>query len=378
MSVFNLTLDQLRQRTSVKWRLFPEDVLPMFVAEMDCALPDAVVNRLREIITLGDTGYPYPQHYWAAFADFAGWRWGWEPDPNRFGCVGDVMQGLRAALEALTRPGDLVVFNPPVYPPFRRIIEGTQRRGLPVALVENRLDLVELERAFASGAKAYLLCSPHNPTGTVHTGEELRAVAELGRKYGVAVLVDEIHAPFNGMGFTPFLALSDPGVALVATSAGKAFNLAGFKAGLLIASVNAQQVLEGLPRYVAEAMSHVGAQVQSAALLHSRDWLLKVADEVSRNKRLFAEQLAARLPKLRYEPAEGTYLAWVDCSALDLTDPGEFFFAAAKVRFSFGAEFAPEASQWIRVNLATSPKTILEAVRRMEGAFDRRSSYCSA
>ena len=374
MAIFDVPLDELRRRTSIKWTRFEPDVLPMFVAEMDCRVPEPVVQRIEQALRDGDTGYPEQPIYREAFADFAEWRWGWKPNLANAARSGDVMQGMRFAVEAATKPGEKVAFNPPIYPPFRQIIDGTSRTPVEVPLVNNRLDLEGLERAFADGARAYLLCSPHNPNGTVHTREELQRVAELARRYDVTVVVDEIHAPFSGREFTPFLSLDDPGKAILSTSAAKAFNLAGIKAGLLFASDDALPTLRAMPGYVGEAMSHFGALAHATALTHCREWIVELQSELERNRRLFADLVAEHLPMLRYEPAEGTYLAWLDCTPLGIAEPGKFFHEQARVRFNFGADFAPENATWVRANLATSPEIIEECVRRMATAVNQRNS----
>lgn len=363
--VFDLTQAQLRKRTSIKWTRFPADVLPMFVAEMDCELPPTVAERLRRAIADGDTGYPEQPVYQEAYADFARWRWAWDADPSMAVTTGDVMQGMRFALEACTEPGDAVVFNSPIYSPFRETILGTARRGVDVALVDDRLDLDGLERAFADGAKAFLLCSPHNPNGTVHTREELTAVADLAERHGVTVISDEIHAPFNGEEFTPYLSL-DVDRAFVATSAAKAFNLAGLKAGLLFASDAERGRLDGLPPYAHEATSHFGAMAHAEALTSAREWLLDASREIAENKRLFSDLLGQHLPQLSYTPSEGTYLAWLDCSPLALEHPGQHFHERGRVRFNFGETFSPAHRQWVRLNLAASQSTIGEGIRRMK------------
>ncbi|WP_297741433.1 MalY/PatB family protein [uncultured Tessaracoccus sp.] len=374
MAIFDVPLDELRRRTSIKWTRFEPDVLPMFVAEMDCRVPEPVAQRIEQALRDGDTGYPEQPIYREAFADFAEWRWGWTPNLANATRSGDVMQGMRYAIEAVTAPGDRVVFNPPIYPPFRQIINGTARTPVEVPLVDDRLDFDGLDHAFADGARAYLLCSPHNPNGTVHTLEELAQVAELARRHDVTVIVDEIHAPFNGAEFTPFLALDDPGKAIVSTSAAKAFNLAGLKAGLLFASDAAADALHRMPSYVGEAMSHFGALAHTAALTHCREWLVELQGELERNRRLFADLLSEHLPMLRYEPAEGTYLAWLDCTPLGIDSPGALFHEQGRVRFNFGADFAPETAQWVRVNLATSREIIEEGIRRMSVAVNVRNS----
>ena len=124
MAIFDVPLARLRERGSIKWRRFDADVLPLFVAEMDADLAAPIAERLQRAIALGDTGYPEVPEYQAAMADFAGWMWGWDLDPAHAKLATDVMTGMREAVVAASEPGDAIVFNPPIYPPFRAISAG--------------------------------------------------------------------------------------------------------------------------------------------------------------------------------------------------------------------------------------------------------------
>lgn len=192
-------LDRLRRRTSMKWRTHPRDVLPMWVAEMDVDLAEPVARALTDAVALGDTGYPVGTAYAEALAGFAGKRWGWEGlAVERTAIVPDVMLGVVEMLKLVSGPGDRVVVNSPVYTPFYQFLGNMDRTVVEAPLgADDRLDLAVLEETFArlaaeGGRPAYLLCSPHNPTGTLHTAEELTAVAALASRYGVRVVADEI------------------------------------------------------------------------------------------------------------------------------------------------------------------------------------------
>lgn len=373
MALFTLGLDDLRRRTSIKWQRFEPDVLPMFVAEMDCALPPRVAERLQRVIDDGDTGYPELPFYERAFADYAAWQWGWDLDPaSDIGLAGDVMSGMREVLLAVTEPGDAVAFNTPIYPPFRSITTGTGRVPVEVPMrADGRLDLVALAEAFTSLPRptAYLLCSPHNPNGTVHTREELAAVALLAAEHGVTVISDEIHAPLAGAAHVPFTTLPGAEESVVVTSASKSFNLAGLKAGLVIAGSGARGTLRKLPGWVAESASHLAVLAHSVALTDAREWLAEVSAEIAENKAHLAAELARHLPELRYTPSEGTYLAWLDCSPLRLPNPALRFHEVGRVRFSPGRDFDRSAEQFVRINVATSTELISEGVRRMAASI---------
>jgi len=195
---FDVPLDELRTRTSHKWRHYGPDVLPLFVAEMDVHLAPPVAHALSTAVTSGDTGYGHGRALVEAFVGFADRRWGWQVPPQVVRTVPDVMTGVARVLDALTDPGADVVINPPVYPPFASVVQRVGRRVVPAPLgPAGRLDLDRISQTFAQvkPGSAYLLCHPHNPTGTAHTAAELAAVGESARRHKVRVVADEIHAP---------------------------------------------------------------------------------------------------------------------------------------------------------------------------------------
>ncbi|MEX2504006.1 MAG: aminotransferase class I/II-fold pyridoxal phosphate-dependent enzyme, partial [Egicoccus sp.] len=194
----DLPLERLRRRTSIKWRLFGPDVLPLWVAEMDVDLAPAVAETLRAAIDEGDTGYASGAGYVEALAAFARAHWQWELPTERARVMPDVMRGVAETLAVVTEPGAPVIVTPPVYAPFYAFVRHAGREVVEVPLGrDGRLDLDHLGAAMAStaGRGAFLLCSPHNPHGTVHTRGELEAVAVLAQTHGIRVVSDEIHAP---------------------------------------------------------------------------------------------------------------------------------------------------------------------------------------
>ncbi|MFK3985093.1 MalY/PatB family protein [Micromonospora sp. NPDC050397] len=372
-----MSLDELRRRTSEKWRRYPPDVLPLWVAEMDVPLAEPVVRALTEAITLGDTGYPTGTGYAEALAEFAAERWDWAPRIAHTALVPDVMMGVVEMLKLVTGYGDAVVINPPVYPPFYQFLTSLDRRIVEAPLDHrHRLDPDALDRAFASAVAggrraAYLLCSPHNPTGTVHTRAELTTVTELAERHGARVVVDEIHAPlvYGGASFVPYLSLPGAGRGLALHSASKAWNLAGLKAAVAVAGPDAAADLARMPPEVADGPSHLGVIAHTAALRHGGAWLDNLLTGLDDNRRLLGELLARRLPQVRYRSPEGTYLAWLDCRALDLPgDPAEAFLERGRVALVPGPDFGTGGAGHVRLNLATSPELITEAVRRMAEA----------
>jgi cystathionine beta-lyase len=374
-----LTLDRLRSRTSMKWRTYPDDVLPLWVAEMDVPLAEPVVRALTEALALGDTGYPAGTPYAEALADFADKRWGWEGlAVERTAIVPDVMLGVVEMIKLVTGPGDAVVVNPPVYPPFYHFVEHMDRRVIEAPLgTDLRMDMGALEEAFRRAVTdrehaAYLLCSPHNPTGTVHTAGELAALAALADRHGVRVVADEIHAPLTagGVDFVPYLSVPGAERGLSLMSASKAWNLAGLKAALAVAGPAAAADLARLPEEVGHGPSHLGIIAHTAALRDGTSWLDALLAGLDDNRRLLADLLAEHLPAVTYRPGDGTYLAWLDCRALGLgDDPADVFLHRGRVALSSGVPFGTGGTGHVRLNLATSPELLTEAVRRMAAAL---------
>lgn len=376
-SVRFLPLEELRRRRSVKWRTYDEDVLPLWVAEMDVALAPAVVDALTSAVTLGDTGYVHAGDLPATYASFSARRYGWAPDPARISLVPDVMAGIAGVLRVATATGDGVVITPPVYPPFWDFIAYAGRCPVEVPLLRGddgyAFDLDGLERAFAAGAAALLLCNPHNPTGSVWTRADLDAVADLATRHDILVLADEVHAPltYPGVAHVPFLSLPQAAargaVALVAAS--KGWNLPGLKAGMAVAGVDAAPDLTALPHPLQVGTGMFGVIAAHAAFGSGEAWLDALLVHLDRHRRLVADLLADDLPQVGYRVPEGTYLAWLDCRGLGLgDDPASVFLERGRVALNAGATFGAQGRGYVRLNLATSPELLTEAVRRMAAA----------
>lgn len=367
-----LTLDELRRRTSVKWREHAPDVLPLWVAEMDVRLADPIARTLTDAVAMGDTGYPHGTAYAEAFADFAAERWDWsDVDPARTALVADVMVGISEAIALVSSPGDPVVISPPVYPPFFGFVRHAVREVVEAPLGDDgRLDLDAIEAAFVraglgSRAVTYLLCNPHNPTGVVHSLDELAAVAALANVYGVRVVVDEIHAPLAD-DFVPYLTVPGATDAFVLASASKAWNLAGMKAALLVAGPDAADDLGRLPDVVGHGPSQLGVLAHTAAYREGGPWLDALRADLADNRVLLGELLAAHLPDVRWGGSPGTYLAWLDCRGLGLgDDPAAAFLERGRVAVNSGLPFGTGGAGHVRLNAGTTPEILTEAIERM-------------
>ena len=263
-------LDVLRTRTSAKWRSFPADVLPLPVAEMDYPLAEPIARALHAAVDRSDTGYSSGSRPVAeAFQGFAATRLGWDVDPARVTCTADVSLGNVEVLRRVTEPGDGVIITPPVYHPFFDLLPEAGCSVVEVPLLGGidegwSLDLDGIDAAFAAGARAMLLCNPHNPTGTVPDAATLAALADIAARHDATIVSDEVHGPLAqpATPYTPFLTVSDAarehGVAV--TAATKAFNLAGLKTALIVtASERGDRVRAALPYEVEWRTSQFGA-----------------------------------------------------------------------------------------------------------------------
>ncbi|GIJ47307.1 cystathionine beta-lyase [Virgisporangium aliadipatigenens] len=366
----------LRSRRSMKWRKYPDDVLPLWVAEMDTLLAPPIAERLHAAVDLGDTGYAAPGQLAEALAGFASARFGWWPDPAEMTFIGDVAQAVVRTLEAITAPGDAVLLNTPAYPPFFADLADIGRRikESPLARTPDgyRLDLDLLARDFAAPeVTAYLLVNPHNPTGLVLSREELTAVAALADAHGVRVIADEIHAPltYPGVEFVPYLSVPGAGRGIAFHAASKAWNLAGLKAALIVPGPDAVADVRRIPENARYTAGLLGIIASETAYRSGGAWLDALIAGLDANRKLCGELLAAHLPAVGYVPPDGTYFAWLDCRALGLSaEPADVFLERGRVALYPGPAFGAPGVGHVRLNLATSPDILTQAVERMAAA----------
>jgi cysteine-S-conjugate beta-lyase len=374
------SLERLRARTSFKWRTYPPDVLPAFVAEMDFDLAEPVKAAVVAALEAGDSGYPHKGELGDVFAQFASDRLGWSPDPELVFAIPDVMTGVAEVILALTEPGAGVVINPPVYAPFFFRLELAGRRIVEAPLTVGSdggydLDLDALDRALGQpGVGAYLLCNPHNPLGRVWTRDELTAVADLCARHGVPVLADEIHAPLvlTGARHTSFHTVTHAAArdAVVFTSASKGWNIPALKCGVAVAAT-AQRAAMLAERWEALLASQLGVLATIAAFRDARPWLDAVKVQLESNAAALAGLLSQHLPAVKYRPPQASFLAWLDCRELGLgDDPAAAFLDRGRVALSPGPDFGSQGRGFARLNMGTSPDLLAEAVRRMAAATE--------
>ena len=376
-----LHLSELQTHRSEKWRAFSKDILPLPVAEMDFPVADPIRQTLREMIDQSDLGYlgAIPE-MGMAFAGFAQRRWGWSVDPLQIRIAADVGVGVVEVLRVITKPGDKILINSPVYPNFWTWCVETHLELEDVPLTESDseingshwiLDWDSIEKAYKSGIKAHLICNPHNPLGRVYTREELSRLAELAKANNVYILSDEIHAPltFEEQTFTPFLAVSDSAreVGITITAASKGWNIAGLKCAIIITSdQKMHDTLNAIAPATHYRASLLGAFATVTAFEKGEPWLDDVMVHLDHNRKLISELIAAKTPGVGYRIPHCSYLAWLDLSSFNLgEDPSAVLVERGKVAFVQGLRFGSQSTQFVRLNFATSPEILEEAFNRL-------------
>lgn len=368
-----LSLEELRGRRSAKWTYYDPDVLPAWVAEMDFPLAPPVAEALRAAVDRSDTGYAHPAALGLgeAFAGFAERRMGWTVDPEQVIPCNDVVAGLRDLLRVIVEPGAGAVITPPVYHPFFSLIPEAGCELVEVPLIEGReLDLAGIERAFASGSQAILLCNPHNPTGVVYGREQLIELAELAAEHDAWVLSDEIHAPLTlpGAQHVPFATVSDAaasrGICLI--SASKTFNLAGLGCAQIVTAAEPAREAAARLSSGARHCGHLGAIATVTAYRDGDEWLDAVLEVLDGNRSLLAGSLLRDIPEIAYRQPEAGYLTWLDCTQLELGgDPAAPILEHGRLALSPGPQFGQGGEGFLRLNIGTSPALVEEAVRRI-------------
>ncbi len=389
---FDRLIDR-RSTNSLKWRRYDPDVLPLWVADMDFAAPPPVLEALRQAVDHGVFGYAVPTRELAETVAARLQRlYGWQATPEMVVATPGVVSAFAAAARAVCQPGQGILVQPPVYPPFLSVhaAAGLVRQDAPLARVAHsqyvayEIDWDVFEAAFRSGGAStsmFLLCNPHNPTGQTYSRADLSRMADLCLRYGAVICSDEIHAELllGGATHTPIAAL-DPAVAartitLIAPS--KTFNVAGLFCGFAIIP---DEDLRLRYRKTLEAMTlHVNslglAAAQAAFSGACDDWLAALNRYLTANRDFLADFVARRLPGVRTSLPAATYLAWLDCTDLLRAgriqgSPHQFFVQKARVALNDGAEFGPGGEGFVRLNFGCPRATLAEALERMARALE--------
>ena len=376
-----LTLAQLATHRSEKWRGFPADVIPLPVAEMDFPVAAPIREFLHSMVDNSDMGYlgPIPE-LGSSFAAFAAERWNWTVDPTHVRAATDVGVGVVEILRVFTNPGDGVLISSPVYQNFYTWINETKVKCIDVPFIHKPADDISalwsidwhgIEKAYSAGIKVHLLCSPHNPIGRVYSREELTKFVALAAKYNVTIISDEIHSPleYSEHPFVPILTLGEEAQShcVVVTAASKGWNIAGLKCAIIVSGSEAMhEKLNALPPALHFRASLFGAFATAIAFDKCVPWLDAVIAQLDQNRHLITTLLAEHLPEVTYHPPQHSYLAWFDLSALNLGDtPTTVILEKTNVAFNAGHIYGTQWHQFARMNFATSPEIITQAITQM-------------
>ncbi len=372
-------------RKSAKWHYFPPDVLPAWVAEMDFPLAAPIQAELSRLVSASDVGYPIGDQESGlpdAFSERMNDRFGWNPDSARVEILSEVVQGMYIAIEAFSEVGDGAIVQTPIYPPFLSAVADTGRR-----LIENPListgsqldfDLDALPDLIDAKTRLFLLCNPHNPSGRVMRREELDRIAALAIEHDLTVISDEIHADllYDGRVHIPFASLG-PEIeerTVTLTSASKAFNIPGLRCAIAhFGSTDLHERFNQLhPAHIRGGIGLLGIYASIAAWRWGQPWLDEVIAYLQANRDYALQAFQERIPEIGFYPPESTYLAWLDCSALDLEgSPAAHFMKHGQVALSGGRRFGDAWDQYVRLNFATSRPILTDVIDRMAKALGR-------
>ena len=376
-----LTLDELSTHHSEKWRAFPSDVIPLHVAEMDFPIAEPIKKLLQSMVENSDTGYigPIPE-LGNTFAGFAKTRWNLVVDPAKVRVATDVGVGVVEVIRVFAQPGDSILISSPVYQNFYTWINETKVQLVDVPFIYNpttdistswSIDWDGIEKAYQSGIKVHLLCSPHNPNGRMYTKSELERIIGLALANNVIIISDEINSPleYKEHPFTPILTLGEDAAewCVVVTAASKGWSIAGLKCAIILSGNDRMhECLNSLPPALHSRTSILGAFATAVAFSDGVTWLDTVIRQLDSNRHLVATLLKEHLPEVIYNPPQHSYLSWLDLSALNLgADPGAIILEKSKVALNSGHIYGAQWNQFVRLNFATSPEIITTAITQI-------------
>ncbi|MGG5823812.1 MalY/PatB family protein [Falsiroseomonas sp. HW251] len=377
MSVFDTAWDR-RSSGCNKWNRYEADVLPMWVADMDFAVPPAVSDALAERLRQPILGYGMRRG--PLLERIAAWmaaQYGWAVPPEAIVPLAGVVPGFNLALRATCAPGSGVVLQTPLYPPMRAAPAHWDLRRIEAPLTP--ADEVDMDAFGAAirqaGQGAFILCNPHNPTGRVFRREELLAMACACVEAGVAIVSDEIHCDlvFDGRRHIPVASLSPEIAARTITlmSAGKTFNIAGLAVCWAVVTDPALRArFQAAIAGVSDHPNILGLIATEAALEHGEPWRQELLAYLRDNRDWLFQAVERDLPGVRMNLPEGTYLAWLDCRGSQAAaDPAGFFVERARVAMNPGPDFGAAGQGFARFNFGCRRATLEEAVARMAAAL---------
>jgi len=368
-----------------KWTLYPKDVLPVWIADMDFPVAPQIADALRKQIDQGVLGYDVmpARALYETIAARMKKLYGWEVNPDHIVYTPGVNNGYNVAARMLCSNKKGYLIQTPVYNEFLDTEHKTGARQYTAPLAKkvsgNRISYEVDFDAFERGVKKsgmFLLCNPHNPVGRIHSRVELKRMAEICIENKVTIVSDEIHSELllGGAKFTPLASLSreiaEHTITMIAAS--KAFNVPGLVCGFaIIPNDDLRKKFSKTSEGMSFEISSLGLTAARVAYSGRADaWLRELRQYLTRNRDFIVEYVEKYLPGIRVTKPDATYLAWLDCSELNLQpSPYRFFRNEAKVAFSDGGKFGKGNEQFVRLNFGTTRKTVEAVLRRMGKAI---------
>jgi cysteine-S-conjugate beta-lyase len=358
------------------------DVIPMWVADMDFAAPEAVTKALVERAKHPIYGYTlHPDSMYEALIEWSAKRYDWQIKQSDIVMCPGVVPSINAVIEAITEPGDKVIVQPPVYFPFFSSVEKTGRELVlnPLKLDNNRyfIDFEHLEDCAQQGAKTLLFCSPHNPVGRVWTREELQQLLELAERYQMTIISDEIHADliFPEQQHISLASLTDSNNVITTLAPSKTFNIAGMGLSALIVSdmQKRKAIKDVFEKWHISPANPFSITAFEAAYRYGEDWLEQLNVYIYKNKKWVEDFLQKRCPQIQLIESEGTYLLWLDCRFLGMDNESlrRFFIEEAKVGMNPGYVFGDNGSGFMRLNIGARLEIVQQALENIADAVAR-------
>jgi len=366
---------------SAKWRHYPADVLPMWVADMDFVSPEPVVRALQERVAHGVFGYPdEPRQLREVIAARMAELYSWKIDPDAVVLLPGVIVGFNLACHTVAEPGAAALFQTPVYFPILTApaTARMQAQEMPLTLRQDgsyAIDFDSFEAAITSQTRLFILCNPHNPVGRVFRREELSRLAEICLRHGVTICSDEIHCDlvYRGHQHLPIAAL-DPEVArhtITLMAPSKTYNIAGLKCSFaIIPDEELRRRYRLAKQGLVGEVNLLGLTAALAAYQAGQEWLEQVLAYLQSNRDFLSEFIEREMPAFRVRRSEGTYLAWLDCREAGLHQtPYQFFLEKARVAASDGASFGRGGDGFLRLNYACPRSLLQQALAQMAQAL---------
>ncbi len=355
------------------------DVIPMWVADMDFAAPQAVTEALVKRAQHPLYGYTmYPDSLYQSMTDWCAMRYNWSVKQSDIMMCPGVVPSLHAVIEALTAPTEKVVVQPPVYFPFFSAVTQTGRELVlnPLQLQEGEyaLDLEHLETCFKQGARLLLFCSPHNPVGRVWRQDELQALLDLAERYQVTIISDDIHADliYPGQRHLPLADMTDSVNIITAIAPSKTFNIPGLGLSTLVVPDKQQrkQITQVFDSWHVSAANPFSITAFEAAYQHGASWLDALMPYLHNTMQWVSDFIDKEIPQMTLIQPQGTYLLWLDCREMHLDNQAlrRFFIDNAGVGMNPGYVFGENGSGFMRMNIGTPKKQVEQAMQQIVSA----------